>query len=420
MTDDGMQSLMAGMDKVTPDGGILKITLREPEDKSRPAPSWFRGVNARFHYSVFLYSPEGGASQSNNKSEKPPVHDPNCSHDHSHDHHKDHDHAPNPRVGSEGGADGTGRPVRRKVADSRDDGQEPFELRIGYRFSVRAMELAVTSMRVGEKARFLCMPEYCEGYVQLAKVLKQEKENRENAKKGLAPKRIQGCCAHAMAEEMEAQEDLAELHGVPLEFEIELMQVQMPDDYVREPWEMETIDKYREAPIRKDEGAELYKRGKYELALEKYTRALSLLESVSTSTVVQDMTRKSEDENGHQEIKLETLASLTRACRLNYAACKLKLQDYPPVVVQCTEVLNSDPTNVKAVFRRGQAYTRIGRDLDLAQADYERMESLLEKSGNVDKQSSEWKELRAEQLLLQTKLKAHREKERKMFGNMFG
>ncbi|KAI8921349.1 hypothetical protein DFJ77DRAFT_425751 [Powellomyces hirtus] len=272
-------------------------------------------------------------------------------------------------------------------------------------------------MKVGETARFLCMPQYCEGYVQLAKVLKQEKENKANALKGIPAKRIQGCCAHSMREEMEAQTDLAELHGVPLEFEIELLEVQMPDAYVREPWEMEAIDKYREAPIRKEEGGTLYKQGKYEEALAKYTRALTLLESLSMSSIVQDMARPGGAK--HEEIDLATLNQLTLTCRLNYAACKLKLEDYEPVIAQCTEVLKTDSDNVKALFRRGQAYTRIGRDLDLAQEDFANLEGALGKA-DVEKQRLEWTELRKERQLLESKLKTYREKERKMYGSIFG
>ena len=51
-------------------------------------------------------------------------------------------------------------PIRYFVADSRKhDPENPFELRIGYSFSVKAMELCVKSMNVGEKSRFLCQNE---------------------------------------------------------------------------------------------------------------------------------------------------------------------------------------------------------------------------------------------------------------------
>ncbi|KAJ3161453.1 hypothetical protein HDU86_007235 [Geranomyces michiganensis] len=450
-----------GMEPIVPDAGILKITLREPSTECAP-PNWVRGANARFHYSVFVYTP---SEQEHSTKHSAHAQHEECSADlregknvkavesgskqiggtcgppHAHAHKQaaepPHHHPPRPTAVQAGGfpiassaqeTDGTPalsetlpRPVRRKVGDTREDTPDtPFELRIGYKFSVTAMELAVKSMRVGEKARFLCMPQYCEGYVQLAKVLKQEKENRANALKGLPPRPAQsggGCCAHSMREEMEAHSDLAELHGVPLEFEIDLLEVLPPEGYTREPWEMELMDKYREAPLRKDEGAALYKEGKWAEGLAKYTRALALLESVGMSTDVQDMRRADgSDEVGG--ISLAVVDSLTLACRLNYAACKLKLGDLPPVIVQCTEVLNHEPENRKALFRRGQAYARIGRDLELAQADFAKLEDVLGRA-DPDKKASEWADLRKEQMLLRAKLGAHREKERKMFGNIF-
>ncbi|KAJ3143447.1 hypothetical protein HDU90_000207 [Geranomyces variabilis] len=457
-----------GMEPIVPDAGILKITLREPA-ANQPSPNWVRGANARFHYSVFIYTPEerphshphsasaqhdegsagdgGGGKRGTAKAgngDKGEGGGGKCGHTHAHAHKHPArpPHPPPPRLsemmdkaaGLAGSSDAQAnaddslsstetlpRPVRRKVGDTREDTPDaPFELRIGYKFSVTAMELAVKSMRVGEKARFLCMPQYCEGYVQLAKVLKQEKENRDNALKGLPPKPAQkggGCCAHSMREEMEAHSDLAELHGVPLEFEIDLLEVQPPEGYTREPWEMELADKYREAPLRKDEGAALYKQGKWAEALAKYTRALALLESVGMSTAVQDM-RRADGSPEAGGISLAVVDSLTLACRLNYAACKLKLGDLPPVIVQCTEVLNHEPENRKALFRRGQAYARIGRDLELAQADFAKFENVLSRA-DPEKKGPEWPELRKEQMFLRGKLEAHRAKERKMFGSIF-
>ncbi|KAJ3298238.1 hypothetical protein HK104_010946 [Borealophlyctis nickersoniae] len=107
--------------------------------------------------------------------------------------------------------------------------------------------------------------------------------------------------------------------------------------------------------------------------------------------------------------------------RLNYAACKMKLGDYPTVISQCTEVLSNDPQCIKALFRRGQAYLRIGRDLELAERDYKALRSILEKEPDVYREDGpEWAELRREEKALETKWRVYREKEKKMFGKMFG
>lgn len=55
-------------------------------------------------------------------------------------------------------------------------------------------------------------------------------------------------------------------------------------------------------------------------------------------------------------------------CNLNNAACKLKLKDYKEAVKLCTKVLEIESQNVKALYRRAQAYIHLV-DLDLAELD---------------------------------------------------
>lgn len=55
-------------------------------------------------------------------------------------------------------------------------------------------------------------------------------------------------------------------------------------------------------------------------------------------------------------------------CNLNIAACKLKLKDYKEAERLCTEVLEIDSKNVKALYRRAQAYIHLV-ELDLAEVD---------------------------------------------------
>lgn len=55
-------------------------------------------------------------------------------------------------------------------------------------------------------------------------------------------------------------------------------------------------------------------------------------------------------------------------CNLNNAACKLKLKDYKQAEKLCTKVLESDSQNVKALYRRAQAYIQLV-DFDLAEVD---------------------------------------------------
>jgi tetratricopeptide (TPR) repeat protein len=460
-------------------------------------------------------------------------------HDHDHNNNGDHDHSTHhkevTKLSSSNESSSSGAPFKRiKVGDSiENDPTNPFEMRIGLGFSVPAMEKCVKTMKVGERARFLCMPDECEvgskrylylqcavqicfsyhawhnihhyklynqiqGYSQLETVLRQEKKNRELIAEGKAPMRAFGCCAHSASQEQTYNNrDLLLCVGAPLEFEIELLSIQEPNTFSKEIWEMNAIEKYKEAPKRKDEGTELYKKGDYAGACEKYTRALMLLESLSISPAVTDLqrerTREAEAQEKEErrkaeerkrlerlgrpippdllerkpspstsatnlsssksssssftttnntfqppnlatspsEIDPEIVLSLMQTTRLNYAACKLKLQDYPAVITQCTEVLNKDKGNgadssssnggrnvIKALFRRAQAYMKIGRDLDLAEKDLSRMKQVLTELG-VAETAGEWVELKREEKELERLMSIVKNKEKAMFSKMF-
>eukprot|EP00854_Cymbomonas_tetramitiformis_P004475 gene4475-5486_t len=88
----------------------------------------------------------------------------------------------------------------------------------------------------------------------------------------------------------------------------------------------------------KTDGNKLHGEGKYEAAAEKYARAKNNLQS-----------------NVDPEAK-----SLRKTCTLNLASCYLKLEKYDDCVSVATEVISADRKNMKALYRRGQAYTEKG------------------------------------------------------------
>ncbi|KAJ3216662.1 hypothetical protein HDU67_009190 [Dinochytrium kinnereticum] len=484
---------------IDPASKIFKVLL-EPSPNARrssKAVSWGKGSNARFHFTVHAYvSPEvEAAAEAEIESMKK---DHQHGHSHKHDHDHDHSHKKDPKKRGEelqkrakafevmleqlkdskpaksgkkasaktadapadtvkGGKGesgvGSGKPpAKRKISDSRAFDEKPFEMRVGLGFSVPCLEKCVKTMQ-----RLVPDPPI-QGYAQLESVLRQEKKNKELIAKGLPPMKMFGCCAHANAEDTQANKDLLLLVGSPLEFEIDLISVQEPGDFTREIWEMTSSEKFAEAPVRKEEGTALYRAGDFAGACEKYARALMLLESLSLSPAVTDAirNRRQEEEAAAKEERrrvdevkrLEKLGQpippallapvkalkidpktkgevdpdavydLMNTTRLNYAACKLKLGDLPVVVSQCSEVLKNDPGSVKALFRRAQAYARIGRDLDLAGNDLETLKNVLVKK-EFPEGCSEWVELRREEKVLEKLSKASAQKEKKMYGNMF-
>lgn len=113
-------------------------------------------------------------------------------------------------------------------------------------------------------------------------------------------------------------------------------------------------------------------------------------------------------------INLDVLNQQLLNCRLNHAACQLKLGDFKSVIGTTTLILDKEPKCIKALFRRGQALLNIGRDLELVRKDFDAVEGLIEGG------SAEWNQLQQLRKILDVKSRANVEKEKMMYaGKLF-
>ncbi|KAJ3681216.1 hypothetical protein LUZ60_015705 [Juncus effusus] len=160
----------------------------------------------------------------------------------------------------------------------------------------------------------------------------------------------------------------------------------------KESWDLNNAEKIEAAGKKKEDGNALFKSGKYERASKRYEKAAKFIEYESSFS----------DEEKKQSKALKI------SCNLNNAACKLKLKDYKQAEKLCTKVLELESTNVKALFRRAQAYSNLA-DFDLAEID-------IKKALEIDPDN---KDVKLEYKKLKEKVKEYNKKDAKFYGNIF-
>ncbi|KAL1565746.1 Peptidyl-prolyl cis-trans isomerase fkbp62 [Salvia divinorum] len=233
-----------------------------------------------------------------------------------------------------------------------DNQNDLFEFKTDEEEVVNGLDKAVITMKKGEVALVTISPEYAFG-------------------------------------SSESQQELAKIPAnSTVLYEVELVSF----DKERESWDMNNEEKIEAAGKKKEEGNDLFKAGKHARASKRYEKAAKYIEHDSSF---------SEDEKKQAK-------ALKISCNLNDAACKLKLKNFKQAEKLCTKVLELESTNVKALFRRAQAYMNMA-DLDLAEFD-------IKKALELDPNN---RDLKVEYKMLKEKVKEYNKKDAKFYGNMF-
>eukprot|EP00922_Rhytidocystis_sp_ex-Travisia-forbesii_P054861 GHVS01081267.1.p1 GENE.GHVS01081267.1~~GHVS01081267.1.p1 ORF type:complete len:488 (-),score=92.34 GHVS01081267.1:688-2151(-) len=161
----------------------------------------------------------------------------------------------------------------------------------------------------------------------------------------------------------------------------------------KEKWDMTPEEKLQSATEDKEQGNDAYRREEYQDAIGFYTSA------VDTISAMMD--------NPDQEE--ERITSIGRSCHLNLANSYGKTGQWSESAAAANKAVELDPTNTKGLFRRGVARMMIGSLVE-ARTDLLEAQRLDPKNAEVRRELANCKR----------KLAADKEKEKTVFGGMFG
>lgn len=115
-----------------------------------------------------------------------------------------------------------------------------------------------------------------------------------------------------------------------------------------------------------------------------------------------------ENESALQEEDEKKATSLRLAAHLNLAMCYLKIQEPSPALGNCDKALKLDSTNEKALFRRGEALFAM-KEFEGAKDDFQKVIQLYPSN----------KAAKSQVALCQKRLKEQHEKDKRIYANMF-
>ncbi|KAM3927055.1 peptidyl-prolyl cis-trans isomerase FKBP4 [Leptodactylus fuscus] len=348
--------------------------------------------------------------------------------------------------------------------DSSRDRKDKFTFDLGKGQVIKAWDIAVATMRIGEICRVTCKPEYAYGAsgsppkippnavlifeIELFDFQGEDLSTEEDGgiirrirvkgegyskpnEGAVVEMRVQGSHDGRVFDDRDLRFEVGEGEGlgIPPGVETAVQQMEKGEEAVLYLKPKYGFGSAGYEPFQIPPNAEL----QYELKLKSFEKAKESWEMNSEEKLEQGALVKErgteyfkagryrqaiiqykkiiqwlEHESGLSQEETAKSKSLLLAASLNLAACYLKLGEQRPALEHCSKALEFDSNNEKGLFRRAEAYMGVN-ELELAKGDLLRVIQLY--PGN--------KAARAQLTQCQQRMREQHQREKKIYANMF-
>ncbi|CAF1302357.1 unnamed protein product [Adineta ricciae] len=258
------------------------------------------------------------------------------------------------------------------VIDDSRKYKKPMEITFGHKFKLECWETCLKTMRLGEIAKFSVDKDLVSVYPAVAKQIRDYyRTQMPEHKHDDDHHEHHHCCGFMALEQGLGHEDLDKIMRQPqsLDFTFELIKVLRPGEFEKDTYLLNDEEKKRQIPELKLAGNDLYNAGQFAEAASKYGQALQFFEDLMLKEKPND-------------VDWRELDTQRRPLLLNFVQCQLKLGNFYSAIEHATTILDSDPSNVKARYRRATAHVGVW-NVEEAKKDYNYLLANIKDDNNL-------------------------------------